>query len=252
MEYLNDVEFTNAYGNTFYKFIKSSDEYTHGINILGDLDDVYNTHGGLYWSDAVYFFNDKSFISWLNFFSSHGFTSSYDYMCRVTVVPDLGSNGIIGINENDFVATKLFIHMDTMMSIDAWTGWTDVDTCLKAVKTNGMFLQYIRNQTKEMCVEAMKNNCASFRCVIDDDEDISELAVSLDWNNLKYVKNQTEKICLVAINKNYNALTFVINKTEILCNHAIKLNSRATRLIPIECEEEICENIDVNKLSLFE
>ena len=57
-------------------------------------------------------------------------------------------------------------------------------------------LQYIENQTEEMCLEAVKQNGYA----------------------LEYVENQTEEICFEAVKQNGRALQFVKNQTENICS----------------------------------
>jgi len=62
--------------------------------------------------------------------------------------------------------------------------WEDA---LRRVKQNWYALQYIHNQTEEICIEAVKQ----------------------DWDALKYVHNQTEAICIEAVRQNQSALQYV-------------------------------------------
>ena len=63
---------------------------------------------------------------------------------------------------------------------------------LDAVRKNGMNLQYINNQTPEMCLEAVKQ----------------------DVNTLRYVQPhlQTQEMCVKAIQQNVLTLKFITNK----------------------------------------
>ena len=61
---------------------------------------------------------------------------------------------------------------------------------LKKVKENGLTLEFIEEQTEEMCIMAVKENGLV----------------------LQYVKNQTEEICLEAVKQNQEALQYVNKK----------------------------------------
>jgi hypothetical protein len=58
---------------------------------------------------------------------------------------------------------------------------------LKAVENNGYALQFVANQTQEICLKAVEN----------------------DGYALKFVANQTQEICLKAVENNGDALHYV-------------------------------------------
>ena len=58
---------------------------------------------------------------------------------------------------------------------------------LEAVKKNGYALQFVQNQTEEICLEAVKKNGYA----------------------LQYVQNQTEAICLEAVKQGLHALKYI-------------------------------------------
>ena len=63
---------------------------------------------------------------------------------------------------------------------------------LEAVKRNGLALQYVKDQTKDICLKAVKQ----------------------DGFALLYVKNQTKEICLEAVKQDGSALQYVKDQTE--------------------------------------
>jgi hypothetical protein len=83
------------------------------------------------------------------------------------------------------------------------------EEALMAVKQNWSVLQYVRNQTEEICLEAVKQ----------------------DWYALQYVRNQTEEICLEAVKQNWYALRYVRNQTEEICIEAVKHNWYALQFV---------------------
>ena len=76
---------------------------------------------------------------------------------------------------------------------------------LEAVKQDGNALQYVTNQTEQICLEAVKQYGYA----------------------LQYVTNQTKKICLEAVKDNGYALQYVSNQTEEICLEAVKQNGYA-------------------------
>jgi len=82
---------------------------------------------------------------------------------------------------------------------------------LKAVQQEGYALQYVNNQTDQVCLAAVQEN----------------------GNALQYVNNQTEELCLSAVQENSYALQYVNNnnQTENVCLAAIQKNSDAIKYI---------------------
>lgn len=71
---------------------------------------------------------------------------------------------------------------------------------MEAVIENGNALQYIRDQTHEICMAA----------------------VFQDGEALRYVRNQTRPICMEAVKQNSSALQYVTNQTEEICRTAMR------------------------------
>ena len=74
--------------------------------------------------------------------------------------------------------------------------------CLEAVKQNGWALEYVKNQTEEMCLKAVKQNGYALIYVRKQTEEICLAAVKQDGYALHYVKDQTEEIIRAAIKQN--------------------------------------------------
>lgn len=81
----------------------------------------------------------------------------------------------------------------------------DTKSFLKTLETRGSALVYANNQTREMCLAAVKN----------------------DGDSLRYVKEQTPEICLEAVRNEGLALRFVKNKTPEICDAALMQNKEA-------------------------
>ena len=58
---------------------------------------------------------------------------------------------------------------------------------IEAVKRNGYALQYVKDQTEQVCIEAVKRNGFA----------------------LRYVKEQTEQVCIEAVKEDGDALRYV-------------------------------------------
>jgi hypothetical protein len=71
------------------------------------------------------------------------------------------------------------------------------EICMKAVKQNGLALQFFKEQTPEICVEAVKQNGLA----------------------LKHVKEQTPKICVEAVKQDILALEYINDEFNYLFNN---------------------------------
>ena len=91
---------------------------------------------------------------------------------------------------------------------------------LEAVKKNGYALQFVNEQTPEICLEAVKENGYALQFVNEQTPDICLEAVKEDGYALQFVNEQTPDICLEAVKQEGDALQFVkenmfINEDEI-------------------------------------
>ena len=71
-------------------------------------------------------------------------------------------------------------------------------TEIMLVNENGLNLQYVSQQTPELCLSAVKNNGYALKYVKDQTPEICLAAVKHDRYVLEYVKAQTPEICLEA------------------------------------------------------
>ena len=82
------------------------------------------------------------------------------------------------------------------------------EICLEAVKQYGWALQFVKEQTPEICLEAVKQNGLILQYVKEQTEKICLESVKQDGMALQYVKEQTEKICLEAVKQDGKAKEF--------------------------------------------
>lgn len=111
---------------------------------------------------------------------------------------------------------------------------------MAAVSNNRMCnIQYIENQTEELCVASYNKDHDSFKYIKDPSYQLSLLAVSGKWRgeNIKYVKNQHVDLCKIAIKNNFNNLKYITNPTEELRQFAYSVSKYAIEYIPDPPEE---------------
>ena len=85
----------------------------------------------------------------------------------------------------------------------------DGKEALEAVKQDGDLLQYVKDQTSEICLEAVKRNGDSLQYVKEQTSEICLEAVKQNGYSLRYVKEQTSEICLEAVKRNELSLRYV-------------------------------------------
>ncbi|MDR2633596.1 MAG: DUF4116 domain-containing protein [Treponema sp.] len=91
------------------------------------------------------------------------------------------------------------------------------ELCLEAVKQNGKALQYIKDTSEEFYLEAVKQNGFALQFIEKQTEELCMAAVSTNGLALQFVKKQTEELCMAAISQNPLAYYYVQDKTEAIC-----------------------------------
>ena len=80
---------------------------------------------------------------------------------------------------------------------------------LEAFKQDGSVLQYVKEQTPEICLEAVKQSGYALRYVKEQTPEICLEAVKEYGLALQYVKEQTPEICLEAVKQSGCTLQYV-------------------------------------------
>jgi Domain of unknown function (DUF4116) len=82
-------------------------------------------------------------------------------------------------------------------------------------------LQYVKNQTEDICLCSVKQNGYALQYVLHQTDDICLRAVKDCGYALQYVLHQTEAICICAVKEYGLALQYVKNQTDAICLEAI-------------------------------
>ena len=110
---------------------------------------------------------------------------------------------------------------------------------LESVRKKGLLLEYVMDQTPEICLEAVKQCGLALRYVwlnryegdsLKGDSDFSLIdyqticleAIKQNGMALQFIGNQTEEMCLIAVKQNGRALEYVNEKTLEICLEAVK------------------------------
>jgi len=107
----------------------------------------------------------------------------------------------------------------------------DVDITIEDLRSNGLLLKEIINQTEEQCLAAVKNNANALIYSKHTTEPILLAAVKQKGSMLKYIKDPNNKICLAALNQDPNALEYIKYQTEEMILVAVKKCAHVTILI---------------------
>ena len=83
------------------------------------------------------------------------------------------------------------------------------------IKIDGWMIQYVKNPTEEMQLEAVKH-------INNPTEKVKLEAVKKDGWIIKYIDNQTEEIKLVAVKQNGRSIKYIKDPTEEMKLEAVK------------------------------
>lgn len=157
-----------------------------------------------------------------------------------------------GHGEYDMLDDILNIYCtDDNTDINVNIDWDDEYESFVSVLWDGLNLQYVPQQTDELCLHAVKENGLALQYVLNQTEEICNEAVRNDGMALQYVMAQTEQMCYDAIMHKPLAFKYVKNKTAELTEYAISeepFNVKfASHVTPKMCKELI----DNDPLSIF-
>lgn len=105
------------------------------------------------------------------------------------------------------------------------------EICKLAVQQHGGVLVYVKEQTEGICKLAVQRHGYALIYVKKQTDEICKLAVHQNGEVLQYVKEQTNEICILAVKQNGRALCYVKNQTEELCTLAVRQNIKAYRYV---------------------
>ena len=80
---------------------------------------------------------------------------------------------------------------------------------IESVTKTGFALEYVENQTPEVCEAAVMQNGLALEYVKDQTPEVCEAAVMQDGLALRYVENQTPEICLAAVRNNRTVIRLI-------------------------------------------
>ncbi len=150
------------------------------------------------------------------------------------------------IKTEDFWIDMIEIKPESLQYI---TNQTD-NICMTAVKKNGSMLQYVTNKTYEICVEAVKNVGYALLFVENPGPELCLMGVKTCGMMLKFIENQTYEMCLEGVKNDGVSLKYAKFQSEEICIEAIKQTYNAFEYVR-EQTEEMCKMI-AHKRGYFE
>lgn len=234
---LSGSEFNRIYhGINFYKFMNNDlkhFDFTYKIGL--NIDTLPFNPVGRCEKGGLYFCEESNcFLFWKH----------YGQKMTLITIPD---DARVYIDEDKFKSDKIIIERILNFNEISDDFWINIfrkdpralqfiknqteELCKEAVKRYGMYLSYIDNPTEEVCRLAVKQDGLALQFVKKQTDEICALAVQQTGQALSYVKNQTEGICKLAVAKYGYGLEHVKVQTEEICKLAVSQNSYALKFV---------------------
>jgi len=123
----------------------------------------------------------------------------------------------------------------------------DVNKTLKWVVQSGLNIKYVKVQTPEICLAAVKQEGEALQYVKDQSPEIYLAAVKQDGNALQYIKDQSPEVCLAAVKQNGYALPYVKDQSPEVCLAAVKEYGDVLRYVKDQTPEICLAAVKQNK-----
>lgn len=108
------------------------------------------------------------------------------------------------------------------------------EMCLAAVKKTGEVLRYVKEKTYEICLEAVKNNWHALRDVPKEfrTPELCMICIKQNGYAIQYMdEEKTLDMCLAAVQQNGNALKFSSFQTPEICLAAIQQKGKSLKYV---------------------
>lgn len=128
------------------------------------------------------------------------------------------------------------------------------ELCLEAIRQNSNALQYVKCQTHKMCIEAVRQNPHAIALVTYKSPSLCMEAIIQDPQCLQYVPSylQTNDICMEALKKDGNTLKYIENQTVQMCIKSLETSGGQTFTLIKNKTDVICKAaVKIDGLLLF-
>jgi len=190
----------------FYKFlnhnlIHNNFQYKLGLNV----DIVPFNPSGMCESGGLYFCEEAM---------CHHHWRGYDGK-KVAII-EIPDDARVYEDGNKFKADKLII-----TEIIDFCDMPD-DFWINILHKDYKALEYVKNQTDELCTLAIMQNGSAIQFVKNQTKELCELAINKDGTSLQYVRDQTDELCRSVVQKEGFRIQYVKNPTDELCDLAVQ------------------------------
>ena len=223
---LSGKQFNKMYKNTnFYKFLRKSQThrkflYKEGENIDTSIVNDESKKGLHFYKES------KCYKFWKKYGQAK---------VAFVKIPD---DAIVYKECNRFRANKIIITEIKSFNKMPDKFWQNI------VPKDGMALIHVKNQTEEMCIDAVYQNKRALQYVKGLSSaslnNVHTFAVNQSGIAIKWIKNPSIELCVLAVKQDGLALGFIDNQTEDICMLAIKQNISAYHYVK-EHNVAICE-----------
>ena len=176
--------------------------------------------GGLFFTDMKHMYRYMSYGAWIAMIELEDEEEVYQEPCETKY------------KAHAIIITNIIHVKDSFL-------FEDMNATLKTVTNYGLALEYIKNQTPEICLVAVKENGWALKFVNQQTPDICLAAVKENGWALKFVNQQTLEVCLAAVAQNGHALEYVNQQTPDVCLTAVKTHGCALEHVQKQTPE-IC------------
>ena len=214
-------QFNSFYADQVFVKLTTKSENHNGYQFLTGLniDNIPFHPEGECTPGGIYFCLMEKMPLWLNY--GH----EPIIYARLVKIPN---DAQVWVEDDKFKADQIILE-ERQKTVDLEI-WKDPKYCLQAVKQNGYALQFVKEQTVEMCLAAVQYGWA-LRFVKEQTPEICLAAVKQSGNAFQFVKEQTVDICLAAVKQNGLALQDVKEQTAEICLAAVQQNGCALQYV---------------------
>jgi DNA-binding XRE family transcriptional regulator len=116
----------------------------------------------------------------------------------------------------------------------------DFEITIDDIYNDWRLLQYVKNQTLEMCEIAISKSWQAIKYVKNQTPKLCEMVAKKNWRSLEFIKKQTPEICKNAFENDWHSIQFIQFQTPEICKVAVKNNGLSIQYI-IEQTNDLCE-----------
>jgi hypothetical protein len=123
------------------------------------------------------------------------------------------------------------------------------DICLLATRQNGRAIQFVKNPSPALWLEAVKQNGRALQHIPVQSQPLCMAAVKQTGYALRYVKKQDASLCMMAVHNNGLALKHVLCQTPYICKVACEQNGFALQFVRRQTPDIVAAALKANPLA---